>query len=102
MKVYNKLVRDKIPEIMLADGATPVTHILNDDDYLTELIKKLAEEMAEFEADHSLEELADIAEVVHALTTVIGETPESLEAKRVQKAGKRGGFQKRIFLERAD
>lgn len=101
MKRYNKLVRDKIPEIMIADGAIPVTRVLDEKEYLLELIKKLKEETAEFEADHSLEELADISEVVRALATAIGETTETLETTRQQKALKRGGFEKRIFLESA-
>lgn len=101
MKIYNKLVRDKIPEIMRADGAIPVVRTLEEKEYLLALIEKLKEETAEFETDHSLEELADISEVLKSLTSAIGETPKTLETTRQDKAAKRGGFEKRIFLEHA-
>jgi predicted house-cleaning noncanonical NTP pyrophosphatase (MazG superfamily) len=102
MTVFNKLVRDKIPEIITADNAIPVTRKLNEAEYLEELIKKLKEETAEFEDDKNLEELADIQEVINALCVAIGETPKSLEDTRKQKLQKRGGFEKRIFLERTE
>ncbi|MCA9334125.1 nucleoside triphosphate pyrophosphohydrolase, partial [Candidatus Saccharibacteria bacterium] len=65
-KVYNKLVRDKIPEIIEADGKKAKTIILNNHDYVEELIKKLGEEYEEFKADRNIEELADIQEVLLA------------------------------------
>lgn len=99
MKIYNKLVRDKIPEIIRADNATPVVRVLDEQEYLTELVKKLKEETVEFEADNSLEELADIQEVVNALTVAIGNTAIELEDLRAQKADERGGFEEKIFLE---
>jgi|SRR3989344_1333981 len=97
-KTYNKLVRDKIPEIILASGETPKTRVLEDKEYAEELIKKLREELAEFEADRSIEELADIQEVILAIADVLG-SREELERVRTDKAKKRGGFKKRIFLE---
>lgn len=97
-KTYNKLVRDKIPEIIRADGLEPSMRILDDDEYLAELVKKLREELAEFESDQSLEELADIAEVVLALADVLGGRAE-LEKTRKEKSAKRGGFKKKIYLE---
>lgn len=99
IKEYNKLVRDKIPEIIRADNAKPVIRTLGNAEYLKELINKLKEETAEFEVDNSLEELADIQEVVNALTVAIGKTSKQLEALRAQKAKKRGGFEKKVFLE---
>lgn len=102
MTDYNKLVRDKIPEIIRANGEEPVTRILTDDEYLPALISKLKEETAEFEADHSVEELADIAEVLEALATAIGQSPVAVEQARQEKAAKRGGFEQRIFLERTN
>jgi predicted house-cleaning noncanonical NTP pyrophosphatase (MazG superfamily) len=70
-----KLVRDKIPDIIRADGKEPITRILDDqEEYLTELVNKLAEELKEFSLDYSLEELADIQEVVQAMRDGIGKT----------------------------
>jgi predicted house-cleaning noncanonical NTP pyrophosphatase (MazG superfamily) len=96
---YKKLVRDKIPEIIQAKGQKPITRILDEQEHLEELIKKLAEEYEEFKEAVSLEELADIQEVVHALAEAIGATKEELEKVRAQKAEERGKFEKRIYLE---
>lgn len=98
MKIYNKLVRDKIPEIIKVNGSKPITRVLNEEEYLKELIQKLIEETREFEAEPSLEELADIQEVVFALLNALHASKESLEAVRVNKAAERGAFKKRIYL----
>jgi predicted house-cleaning noncanonical NTP pyrophosphatase (MazG superfamily) len=100
-KVYNKLVRDKIPEIIRANGEMPVTRILDDKEYLQELVRKLDEEVAEFKSDMSLEELADIQEVVLALADTIANR-EELEKVRVEKAKARGRFHEKIFLEKTE
>lgn len=60
MRVYNKLVRDKIPEIIKADGKECKTHILSNDEYIAVLEAKLNEEVAEYQADKNLEEMADL------------------------------------------
>ena len=98
-KVYNKLVRDKIPDIIEADGKTAKTRILNNADYLQELINKLYEEFEEFKADNSVEELADIEEVLLAIAEALDIKPGELAHKMAEKAVKRGAFKKRIFLE---
>ena len=98
-KVYNKLVRDNIPEIIQAAGKEPKTHILGDDEYVTALVEKLGEEYDEFKANHTIEELADMQEVILALAGVLNISPEQLEAVRVDKAADRGAFEQRIFLE---
>lgn len=98
MKYYNKLVRDKIPEIIRAKGERPVTRVLDGEAYLRALIKKLDEEVAEFKADLSVEELADIQEVVLALADAIASRDE-LEQTRSKKAQKRGTFKDKILLE---
>ena len=67
MTIYNKLVRDKIPEIMLSKGETPITKILDNVEYIAFLEKKLDEEVAEYHNSQDIEELADILEVVYAL-----------------------------------
>lgn len=90
-----KLVRDKIPEIY----GPQKRHIANDDEYLKELIKKLQEEVDEFKNDHDIEELADIIEVVYALSEFYDKSKEDLEKIRKEKAEKRGIFKKRIIWE---
>ena len=99
MKVYNKLVRDKIPEIIEADGKECKTRILSNDDYIAALEVKLNEEVAEYQADKNLEEMADVLEVLQAICIARGYSLEKLEALRAKKADERGGFAAKIFLE---
>ena len=99
MKVYNKLVRDKIPEIIEADGKTCKTRILSNEEYIAELETKLNEEVAEYQADKNLEEMADVLEVLQAICIARGYSIEELEALRVKKADERVGFYNKVFLE---
>ena len=101
-KHHNKLVRDKIPEIIEKAGKKAYTHILSEEEYMTELDKKLNEECAEYQADKSIEELADMLEVMYAIAEARGWSVSELEAVRREKAEKRGAFERRIFLERVD
>lgn len=100
MKIYNKLVRDKIPEIMIENGAKPVIRILSSDEYLEELNKKLKEEMNEYLESGSVEELADLQEVLLAILNFKDVSVEEFEKIRNNKVLKRGSFNKRIFLEK--
>lgn len=97
-KVYNKLVRDKIPEIIKADGKKLTSRILNDEEHLKELVKKLGEEYEEFKEALNLEELADLHEIILALADVIKSRKE-LEKTRAKKSAERGAFKDKIFLE---
>ncbi len=99
---YNKLVRDKIPDIIRKSGAVPKTHQLNEKEFLKALIKKLHEEVAEFTDKPSAEELADIKEVMIALRETMGIRAGELEDVRRQKAKTNGRFRERIFLETVD
>ena len=99
MKIYNKLVRDKIPELIESDGRKCVTHILSEKEYIAALETKLNEEVAEYQADKNLEEMADVLEVLRAICIARGYTLEELEQLRAKKAAERGGFGERIFLE---
>ena len=99
MKTYNKLVRDRIPELIEANGHKCETRVLNDDEYLIELKNKLQEEVNEFLESDSVEELADILEVVHSLSAQFGTNIESVEETRSNKANKRGTFNNKIFLQ---
>ena len=102
MKVYNKLVRDNIPEIMVESGAKPVTRILDREEYLRELNKKLLEEVNEYLESGDILELADIEEVLQSIVLCKDTTLEEFDKIRVRKREKRGGFKKKIFLERED
>ncbi len=97
--IYNKLVRDRIPEIIEASGKTCKTDILSQADYLRMLDTKLDEELAEYHKDQNIEELADLLEVIRAAAIARGYTLDELEQTRAEKAAKRGGFEKRIFLK---
>lgn len=99
MRTYNKLVRDRIPEIIQGSGRTCVTRILSEEEYITALELKLSEEVAELQSDKNLEEMADVLEVLRALCDARGYSFEELEALRVKKANERGGFMKKIYLE---
>jgi predicted house-cleaning noncanonical NTP pyrophosphatase (MazG superfamily) len=94
-----KLVRDNIPEIIRASGETPHFHVLSDEDYKHELIKKLLEEAQEFMEDPNLEERADIAEVLSAIDELFDFTPVQVKEAMLEKREKRGGFKKKIYLE---
>lgn len=103
MPHYNKLVRDRIPEIIEREGKRLSTKILDEDEYVSHLDEKLKEELAEYlkceETKDQIEELADMLEVILALAEAKGVTPQELEAVRRQKADKRGAFNERILLE---
>ena len=98
IKIYNKLVRDRIPEIIEASGAECKTAILSDEQYLKMIGVKLDEEIAEYPKDQNIEELADLLEVIRAAAIARGYTLEELEAVRAKKAEERGGFEKKILL----
>ena len=96
--VYNKLVRDRIPEeIDKSEGRKSNYRILDDEEYLKELDRKLFEEAHEFVEEHSLEELADLMEVLSAIMKLKGMLPSDVESARMIKNNKKGGFDKKIY-----
>lgn len=97
--VYNKLVRDRIPEIIEASGRTCVAVTLPDDAYIRALDAKLNEELAEYQQSKSLEELADLLEVMGAVVKARGYTWDDLTRVRKEKRAARGAFDQRIFLK---
>lgn len=99
LKKYNKLVRDKIPEIIQQDGGKAFCHVLSDEEYISELDKKLNEEVQEYQKDKNIEEMADVLEVLYAICQARGYSIADLEAKRKEKVDSRGGFKDKIFLE---
>lgn len=103
-EIYNKLVRDNIPEIIKADGGAPQTRILEQGEYLKALFKKLAEEAkeaAEVMADKQelTKEIGDVYEVIDAIIDSCGLDKTEIMKLKDERKIKRGGFEKRIFLE---
>ena len=96
--IYEKLVRDKIPEIIEMSDKQCEIEILSDEKYLEMIDKKLDEELAEYHKNRNIEELADLLEVIYAATKARGYSIEDLEIVRAEKAEKRGGFDKKILL----
>ena len=96
---FDKLVRDRIPEIIVENNGIPVTHTASGEEYRKRLLAKLKEETEEFTASPCEEELADILEVVGALCDHFGFSPEAVEALRRKKARERGGFSGGVVLE---
>ncbi len=97
--IYNKLVRDRIPEIIKNAGKIAEYEVLSQADYAKMLEKKLDEETAEFHSSKDVEELADILEVLYAIGKTKGVSPEQLDKIRAEKAKKRGKFDECFFLK---
>lgn len=101
-EIHNKLVRDKIPEIIKANGEEPITRILTEEEYKKALEEKLLEECYEVLSSsdkNRLEELADLLEVVKCLSQLENSNMEEIIEIGSLKNAKRGSFKKRIFLE---
>ena len=97
--VHNKLVRDRIPEIIADSGRICITEVLPDDAYIQALDAKLNEELAEYQQSKSLEELADLLEVMGAVVKARGFTWDDLTRVRKEKRAQCGAFDQRIFLK---
>lgn len=95
---YNKLIRDNLIEIMEKKGHKVKYRILEDEEYLKELEKKLQEEVNEYLESKEIEEIADILEVIYALMECHNITKEEIEKIRIDKSDKKGAFNKKIFL----
>ena len=97
---YQKLVRDKIPQIIERNERRSCkTRILDDEEYLIELNKKIQEELKEYLESGEIEELADLEEVLRAILDSKGMSYEEFEQIRQEKVNKRGAFKDRIYLE---
>jgi len=96
---YKKLVRGNIPNTILASGRTASTRILGNEEYFQELIKKLYEEISEYQESLSVEEIADILEVLYAIIQHQGFTKDYVEEIRMKKRKLKGGFDAQIYLE---
>lgn len=96
---YDKLVRDKIPDIIKQNNEIPFTHTADDDEYKEKLYEKLKEEVSEFIESDNVEELADILEVLREICDIKEISLRNLDSLRKKKRKERGGFDKRIILE---
>lgn len=99
-RIYQKLVRDSIPDLIRESGETPVIRTLDDEEYILCLQKKLREEVEEFLAESTLDELSDILEVLDSLANLQGWTDSEIQKARRDKAESRGAFRERVFLEK--
>lgn len=102
-RIYNKLVRDKIPNIIKEKNETPVVKVLTDEEYKKELEKKLYEEyqeVIEASGEDRVEELADVLEIIKALAKLENKTLEDVIKVANKKVDKRGAFEEKIFLEK--
>jgi len=96
--IYNKAIRDKIPEIIKESGEKCNIQTLSDEKFLVEIEKKLSEEVTEYQNDKNPEELTDILEVVYRIAQLKGISKQELEQIRIKKLQDRGGFDKNLFL----
>jgi predicted house-cleaning noncanonical NTP pyrophosphatase (MazG superfamily) len=96
---YNKLVRDKIPEIIKKSGYKPIIYIADDEEYIKRLYDKLIEEIEEFKENPSPEELADILEVCDAIMVYFGISSDDVKEIKNKKFEERGGFSNKIILK---
>lgn len=102
MIVYNKLVRDKIPQIIESTGKNAKFSILDDEKYKQMLDKKLYEELEEYAEERDINELADLVEVIYAIVEQQGYSVDEFENIRIKKREKRGGFKERLLLLEVD
>lgn len=99
-KIYNKLVRDKIPQIVKQDNKVPITHVITEQEVKPLLLHKIIEELEEFKATPNEEELADILEVIDGIANAFNLDMEKVLTVKADKFEKRGGFNERIILEK--
>lgn len=98
-RTHNKLVRDKIIDIIITDKCTPTYRVLSDEECLIEANKKLLEEVNEYLESGEINELCDIEEVLRLIISLKGLSYPEFETKRIGKNDQRGSFMKKIFLE---
>ncbi|ABR56170.1 conserved hypothetical protein [Methanococcus aeolicus Nankai-3] len=96
---YNKLIRDKIPEIIKKSGHNPIIYTANDEEYIKRLYDKLIEEIEEFKENPSSEEMADILEVCDAIMSYFRMSSEEVIKVKNKKFKERGGFSKKLILK---
>jgi len=99
--VHNKLIRDKIPEIITASGGQCEVRVMEEEEFERELRRKITEEAGELEGtpkEDLVNEMADVLELLKAIAVFYGIDFKQVEQEQVEKKEKRGGFEKRLFL----
>lgn len=99
MAIHNKLIRDKILQMLDSKGISHTEHIADETEYRTKLFEKILEEAKELVESEDPGELADLLEVIEAIKTLKNWTTEEIESIRMNKKQERGGFERRIILE---
>ena len=104
MKIYNKLVRDRIPEIIAKSGSTAKTRILDDQEYQSALLEKLVEEALEVKGAEGnqkelMKEIGDVLEVIDAILLSFELSRQEINTVKAERKKSRGGFDGKIFLE---
>ena len=102
MVIYNKAIRDKIPEIIKESGKNCNVKKLDNSEFLIRLEKKLVEELEEYQDSKNVEELADILEVIYRISELKGVVSDELDKIRQKKAEQRGKFDDNLFLVDSD
>ena len=102
MKTFNKLIRDRIPKLIKADGHDYEMEILDDNRYFEALNKKLQEELDEYIESKEIMELADIVEIIYAILDHKDISRKEFDEMRKEKKQERGGFEKKLFLKKAE
>lgn len=98
MTIYNKAIRDRIPEIIEKSGKSCVVHRLTDDEFLPKLEIKLDEEVSEYLSSGEIEELADIIEIINRILELRNVGRKDFDSIRLEKMKTRGGFDRNYFL----
>ena len=99
---YNKLVRDKIPDILRSEGEKCTTKIIGEEEFIKRLDGKLYEEITEYFDSKDVEELVDIMEVIYAIAKAKGYSATALDKLRKEKCNNKGGFNRRVVLLEVD
>jgi predicted house-cleaning noncanonical NTP pyrophosphatase (MazG superfamily) len=102
MKQYNKLVRDKIPDILKGNKVKFKSHTANKKEYLDKLYEKLIEEFEEFKAKPSIDEFGDMLEVLESIGKYYNFDLMEIKMRKKLKKDTNGGFEKKIILDEAD
>lgn len=106
-KMYQKLVRDRIPDLFTTEGKTCVSRVMTEEEYKTELLKKVIEEAHETmgaanDKEHLVKELADLLEAIECVEEVFGVTKEEVEQTKKELQQRKGSFRNKIYLESAE
>jgi len=102
MKTFNKLIRDKIPEIIEKAGNNYEIEVLDDEEYIKALNDKLEEELDEYKASKEIMELVDLVEIIYAILDYKNISRAEFQKMRKEKQKERGGFEKKLFLKKAE